>query len=319
MALTRRAFLQRSSRLVAGAGLASSLGLAGCSRPPLPSAEDLVIPRDELFFDISLAEWSLHRNIWFGGLDHLDFAATAKREFGIEAVEYVSSFFTAPVTDTAYLDEMKLRADDAGVRSLLIMVDAQGNLVAHGAEERRQAVERHHAWVEAAQRLGCHAMRVNLPGKGRAEDIAAYAVESLSALTTFAAPFGISVLVEPHGGYSSDGRWLADVIASVGMDNCGTLPDFGNFTINLLPPRRYDRYLGVEELMPYAKAISAKAHRFDDQGNEPEIDFYRMLQIVKDAGYTGHVGIEYEGNQLDEYDGVRATLALLIRAGRAVG
>ncbi len=294
------------------------MALSACSNPPIPTPEELAIVPGSLFFDISLAEWSLHRTLWSGKLDHLDFAATAKRDFGISAVEYVSQFFNDKVRDHRYLDEMKQRAEDAGVRSLLVMVDMQGNMVSHEASERERALESHYAWVEAAERLGCHAIRVNLPGKGTAEEIAGYAVESLGTLAAFAAPYGINILVEPHGGYSSNGSWLAQVMQSVGMENCGTLPDFGNFVMSLLPYRSYDRYRGMEELMPFAKGVSAKAHRFDDQGHEPDIDFFRILKIVKAAGYTGYIGIEYEGSQLPEYDGIRATLGLLIRAGRVL-
>jgi sugar phosphate isomerase/epimerase len=284
----------------------------------LPGPEELVVQSGELFFNISLAEFSLHRMLWYGEIDHLDFAAIAKRDFGIDAVEYVTMFFNDKAKNHAYLDEMKQRADDLGVRGLLIMVDMQGNLVSKDQAERTRALQSHYAWVEAAQRLGCHSIRVNLPGKGTSEEIAGLAVESLGTLAEFAIPFGINILVEPHGGYSSNGAWLADVMRRVGRDNCGTLPDFGNFVMSLFPYRSYDRYKGVEELMPYAKGVSAKSSRFDDDGNDMVTDFYRMLKIVKDAGFTGHMGIEYEGSQLSEYDGIKATKALLIRAGRAV-
>lgn len=315
MVVSRRDFLHRSGQALLGASLVG--GLTGCSDPRIPTADELVVLPGELFFGISLAEWSLHRTIWYEGLDHLDFAATARRDFGIHAVEYVSQFFSDRVKDQAYLSEMKTRADDAGVRSLLIMVDMQGNLVARDAADRNRALETHYGWVEAAQVLGCHSIRVNLPGKGSAEEVADYAVESLGTLSEFAAPMGINIIVEPHGGYSSNGAWLADVMQRVNMENCGTLPDFGNFIMNLFPYQRYNAYQGVRELMPFAKGVSAKAHRFDENGNEPHIDFYQMMQIVKDAGFQGYVGIEYEGSQLTEYDGIRATMRLLIEAGRA--
>lgn len=316
MATSRRTFLHRSGQALLGAGLAG--GFIGCSNPRIPTADELVVLPGELFFAISLAEWSLHRTIWSGELNHLDFAATAKRDFGVSAVEYVSQFFSDKAGDHAYLNEMKTRADDAGVRSLLIMVDMQGNIVARDAAGRKQAIENHYTWVEAAQVLGCHSIRVNLPGKGTSEEIAGLAVESLGTLSEFAAPMGINIIVEPHGGYSSNGAWLADVMQQVDRENCGTLPDFGNFVMNLFPYQRYNAYQGVRELMPFAKGVSAKAHRFDEDGNEPHIDFYQMIQIVKDAGFRGYVGIEYEGSQLAEYDGINATMRLLIEAGRSV-
>lgn len=314
MKYSRRTFIHRSGQALLGA----SATLAGCQRPLLPSPEELLVQPGELFFGISLAEWSLHRNIWSGNLDHLDFAATAKRDFDIDAVEYVSQFFSDKAKDREYLLEMKRRADDAGVQSLLIMVDMAGNVVSHQATEREQALENHYAWVEAAQQIGCHSIRVNLPGKGTAEEIAALAVESLGTLAEFAAPYGINILVEPHGGYSSSGAWLANVMDQVGRDNCGTLPDFGNYVMNLFPYKSYDRYQGTKELMPYAKGVSAKSYRFDEQGNETTIDFERMIRIIKDSGFSGHIGIEYEGSQVSEYDGIKATKRLLIHAGRAI-
>jgi len=97
----------------------------------------------------------------------------------------------------------------------------------------------------------------------------------------------------------------------VDMNNCGTLPDFGNFRVK--EGEMYDRYKGVAELMPFAKAVSAKSHDFDEKGNETHTDYSKMMKIVIDAGYSGFVGIEYEGSVLDEYAGVKATKALLER------
>ena len=312
MKSTRRAFIHRSS--LATFGIAA--GLSGCERIPIPSLEEIQVATGDLFFEISLAEWSLHRTLWSGTIDHLDFAATAKREFGIHAIEYVNQFFMDKAKDREYLNEMKMRATDEGVQSVLIMIDMEGNIVAKDPLERTSARERHYPWVEAAKTLDCHSVRVNLPAKGSAEEAAGYATESLSILSEFAAPFGINILVETHGGYSSNGAWLADVMRQVNMPNCGTLPDFGNFVMNLFPYQKYDRYKGVEELMPFAKGLSAKTSRFDTEGNETVIDYYRMIGIVKAAGYTGHIGIEYEGAQLDEFDGIRLTKKLLIDAGR---
>jgi hypothetical protein len=113
---------------------------------------------------------------------------------------------------------------------------------------------------------------------------------------------------------------------AVGMANCGTLPDFGNFCIRREKGDMwespcvewYDRYQGVEEIMPFAKGVSAKTYRFDAEGNCIESDYARMLPIVKQAGYTGYIGIEYEGSDLSEEQGIRATKALLERVGAAV-
>lgn len=274
------------------------------------------------FFKISLAEWSLHRTIQAGELDHLDFPALARNEFGIDAVEYVNGFFKDKAKDTAYLAELKRRCNDAGVISLLIMCDGEGDLAGPDATQRKAAVENHFKWVEAARFLGCHSIRVNCFGSGTREEMAKASAESLRALSEFAQPVGINVLVENHGGFSSDGRWLSGVMREVGMPNCGTLPDFGNFCMRREKGDMwespcvewYDRYKGVTELMPFAKGVSAKSHEFDSNGNSKETDYRRMLQIVKSAGYTGYIGVEYEGRGLPEREGIRATKKLLERS-----
>ena len=275
-----------------------------------------------LFFKISLAEWSLHRTIQAGELDHLDFPALARNEFGIDAVEYVNGFFKDKAKDTAYLAELKRRCNDAGVISLLIMCDGEGDLAGPDATQRKAAVENHFKWVEAARFLGCHSIRVNCFGSGTREEMAKASAESLRALSEFAQPVGINVLVENHGGFSSDGRWLSGVMREVGMPNCGTLPDFGNFCMRREKGDMwespcvewYDRYKGITELMPFAKGVSAKSHEFDSNGNSKETDYRRMLQIVKSAGYTGYIGVEYEGRGLPEREGIRATKKLLERS-----
>lgn len=267
-------------------------------------------------FEISLAQWSLHKTLHAGKMDNLDFAAKAKNDFGIEAVEYVNQFFKDKAEDTAYLDEMTKRATDVGVKQLIIMIDGEGGLGDPDDGARMKAVENHYKWVEAAKYLGCHSIRVNAYGVGSAEDVASAAVDGLGRLSTFAANREINVIVENHGGYSSDGSWLAGVMKQVSMDNCGTLPDFGNFCIERSDngcAKEYDRYQGVDEMMPYAKAVSAKSHDFDAQGNETHTDYVRMMKIVKDHGYKGYVGIEYEGSELSEDEGIMATKRLLTR------
>jgi len=257
-------------------------------------------------FRISLAEWSLHRTIFAGTLDHLDFARVAKRDYGIDAVEYVNQFFKDKAQDAAYLAEMAKRAGDEGVTNLLIMCDGLGDLGAPDDAKRKKAIENHFPWVEAAKRLGCHSIRVNAASAGSFAEQQKLAADGLARLADYAAQLGINVLVENHGGLSSNGVWLAGVMKLVGKPNCGTLPDFGNF-------HDYDRYQGVEELMPFAKAVSAKSHEFDDDGNEVRTDYARMLKLVLAAGYRGWVGIEYEGKSLSEPNGIRATKKLLER------
>ncbi|SFE43039.1 sugar phosphate isomerase/epimerase family protein [Thermoflexibacter ruber] len=275
-----------------------------------------------LFFKISLAEWSLHKMLFDKKLDNLDFPAKAKNDFGIDAVEYVNQFFKDKAKDTAYLTELKKRTGDLGVTNVLIMIDGEGFLGSTDAKERMKAVENHYQWVEAAKFLGCHSIRVNAYGKGTAEEVSKAAIDGLGKLSEFAEKVGINVIVENHGSYSSDGAWLANVMKSVGKANCGTLPDFGNFCMKYKNDdwkqgceNMYDRYKGVEEMMPFAKGVSAKSNVFDAEGNEANMDYRRLLQIVKNAGYTGHIGIEYEGNELSEEEGVRATKKLLEKVG----
>jgi sugar phosphate isomerase/epimerase len=275
-----------------------------------------------LFFKISLAEWSLHKTIFDGKLSNLDFPAKAKNDFGISAVEYVNQFFKDKANDQAYLTDLKKRCDDLDVTSVLIMVDGEGNLGELDKKKRTAAVDNHKKWVEAAKFLGCHSIRVNAYGEGSEAEVQKSATEGLRALSEFAKGSAINVIVENHGGYSSKGSWLASVIKATGMDNCGTLPDFGNFCLSRGEDNTckewYDRYTGTKEMMPFAKGVSAKTHEFDAEGNCVETDYNKMLQIVKDAGYTGHIGIEYEGSKHTEEEGIRATKALLEKAGALI-
>ncbi|MFC4992360.1 sugar phosphate isomerase/epimerase family protein [Rubritalea tangerina] len=255
-------------------------------------------------FDISLAEWSLHRTIHAGKLDNLDFPRYAKEEFGIGAVEYVNGFFYDKAKDKSYLGELKKRAADVGVENVLIMVDREGHMGGKTRAETEKTVERHKKWVEAAKFLGCHSIRVNAHGHGGREEAGKRVAEGLRLLSEFAEPMGVNVLVENHGGLSSDGAWLAGVLKSVGMKNCGSLPDFGNF-------HSYDRYQGLRDLMPFAMGVSAKSRVFDADGNEAETDFRKAMEIVLASGFKGYVGIEWEGGNISEQEGIRKTLALL--------
>lgn len=262
-------------------------------------------------FSISLAEWSLHGTLQAGELVNLDFPRVTREDYDIGGVEYVNTFFKDKAKDTAYLRQLKTVCDDNGVTSLLIMCDGEGSLGDPDAAARTQAVENHYRWVEAAKFLGCHSIRVNARSEGSADEQRELVVDGLRRLTEFAAEHEMNVIVENHGGLSSDGGWLTSVMRAVDHPRCGTLPDFGNFRIQ--GEEWYDRYQGVAELMPFAKAVSAKANVFDADGNERNIDYVRMMRVVLDAGYRGYVGIEYEGPELSEPEGIRATKALLER------
>lgn len=297
--LDRRRFLA----LAAAAGTAyGTAGLLRAGSPASPAANP--VP-----FKISLAQWSLHRTLFAKQLDPLDFPKATKA-FGIEAVEYVNSFYKDKATDTKYLDTLRQRCTDEGVQSLLIMCDGEGALGDPDEKKRKQAVSNHHKWIDAAARLGCHSIRVNAQSSGSYEEQARLAADGLRSLCEYGDKAGIHVIVENHGGLSSNGKWLSEVLRAVNHPRCGSLPDFGNFRIN--KDEVYDRYQGVDELMPFAKGVSAKSHDFDAKGNEIHTDYRKMLEIVVvKHGYQGHIGIEYEGGKLSEDEGIRKTLALL--------
>ncbi len=262
----------------------------------------------EPLFRISLAQWSLHRAHFGGKLELADFPKVAKDDFGIDAVEYVNQFWKKRA-DAAHDRELRKRCDDLGVKSLLIMCDGEGSLGDPDEAKREQAVENHRKWLDSAAALGCHSIRVNAHSGGTYDEQRDRAANGLRRLCELAEPYGLNVIVENHGGLSSNGAWLAAVVRKVDHKRAGTLPDFGNFRIS--DKEAYDRYKGTEELMPFAKGVSAKSYDFNDGGEETTIDYRRIMKIIVEAEYSGHVGIEYEGGRLGEYEGIRATRALL--------
>lgn len=296
--IDRRDFIKQSAQTAATISLAAMAG------------EPLVASTKQLF-KISLAQWSLHRALFKKELDNLDFAKTARFDFGIGAVEYVNQFFKDKAKDRAYLGEMLKRSRDNGIENRLIMCDDEGALGDPDQAKRRQAVENHYKWVEAAKFLGCKLIRVNAQSQGAYDEQMKLAADGLRRLTEFGAKAKIAVVVENHGGLSSNGQWLTGVMKMVNHPMCGTLPDFGNFRVG--EGEEYDRYKGVTEMMPFAKAVSAKSHDFDERGEETHTDYHKMMKIVLDAKYNSFVGIEYEGDSMSEPDGVRATKKLLER------
>ena len=260
-------------------------------------------------FKISLAQWSLHRSLFNKEIDNFDFIRLTKTKYKISAVEYVNTFFFDKAEDKNYLNEMNQIAKDFDVKNLLIMCDNEGNLGDPDKKNREKAVENHYKWVNAAKTLGCHSIRVNAKSEGEYNDQVRLASDGLRMLSEFADSIGINILVENHGGLSSNGKWLAQVMKTVDHSRIGTLPDFGNFKID--ENDVYDRYVGVKELMPFAKAVSAKSHEFDKDGNEVHTDYNKMMKIVLDSGYSGYVGIEYEGSNHTESDGIMLTKNLL--------
>ncbi len=330
--MKRRIFIRNSSQ----AGMALSiLGLYACKQEKKQestmAAEEVEVKEMEPFFKLSLAQWSMHRMIREQGADPYGFAAKAK-EWGFSGLEYVSQLYAPELEAAGYSEEAmnafvqkcNEEAEKHGVTNVLIMVDREGDLATPDEVERQKAVENHYKWVDAAAAMGCHAIRVNLSGSSDPEQWISSSVAGLSALAGYAKDKNIEVIVENHGGLSSNAALLAQVMEKVSMENCGTLPDFGNFCIRRNDPEdyskgcaeEYDKYKGVTELMPYAKAVSAKSNDFDQDGNEIKIDYVKMLEIVKAAGYTGFIGVEYEGRQLSEEEGIIATKNLLLSAAK---
>ncbi len=279
---------------LAAAGIGTGIGFAS---------------QKKVLFEISLAQWSLHKAIFGKKMDAGDFPKISKEEFGINAVEYVNQFYKEKKKDDGYVKELRKKCDDLNVKSVLIMCDGEGQLGDADEKKRKLAVENHYRWVEWAKTLGCHSIRVNAGSSGSYEEQMNRASDGLRMLSEWAGKMQINVIVENHGGLSSNGAWLAATIKKVGHPGCGTLPDFGNFRVS--KDEEYDRYKGVLELMPYAKGVSAKTHDFDAKGNETKTDYRKMMKIVMDANYHGFVGIEYEGSKLSEPDGIRATKKLL--------
>ena len=339
MNTNRRSFLQKLSLSSIAVAVARPLFSSGSAVAETAINTGKPMNSTQSNFEISLAQWSLHRSFfgntlekgwgYFGqtlydnpdallqGVLHPnDFPAIAMEQFNIDTIELVNTFYFSKSGDHNYWTAFKTQCQQLGVQVGLIMCDALGDLGDADESTRNAAVVNHHAWVDIAQMLGAHSIRVNASGQGSAEAVAANAIDGLTKLTAYGESKGVNIVVENHGGYSSNGQWLAAVIRAVGSSYCGTLPDFGNFCLEGTPgncTKEYDRYKGVAELAPLAKGLSAKAYDFDPTGNETTIDFLRMMQIARDAGYRGHVGIEYEGHSLTEAQGIKATQLLLNR------
>ena len=274
---SRRQFLARSSVSAAALWVGHSATAADRQKP---------------LFRISLAQWTINRELKSGKIDNLDFAKVA-HDHGIFALEYVNQFFMDKAKDRKYLKQMKKRAADLDVKSLIIMCDREGNIGNPDNAKRQKTVDNHRKWIDAAKFLGCHSIRVNAASAGSWDEQVKLAADGLRKLTEFGAEQDINVIVENHGGLSSNTDWLAEVIQTVDHKRCGTLPDFGNFRIK--DGESYDSYRGIKKLMPWAKGVSVKDLVWDDKANQSPLDYDRMLKIVLDAGFNGYCGIEHGG------------------------
>lgn len=326
--MKRRSFIRNGLKIVIAL---SFLGINACKEVRKEKEETITTTDIKPFFKLSLAQWSINKMIRNDGVDPYTFAEKAK-SWGFEGLEYVSGLYYPSLEKENFskeamqnfIDKNNAEAKKHGLTNLLIMIDGQGALAAADATERNEAVENHYKWVDAAAAMGCHSIRVNLQGTMESDAWVEASVDGLTQLATYAKDKNINVIVENHGGPSSNAAWLTTVMKKVNMDNCGTLPDFGNFCITREDGsyyeskclEEYDKYQGVKELMPFAKAVSAKSYDFDEKGQETKIDYKKMMQIVKHAGYAGFVGVEYEGNILNEEDGIIATKNLLLEAAK---
>ena len=318
--MKRKEFIKLASTSALGI---SSLGYMSLQKPK------------ELFFKLSLAQWSLHKNIKYGDMDPYEFAQVAK-SFNFSGIEYVTALYdnVMKVRDgdmskaiTFWARKNKKLAEINDIKNVLIMIDEIEGLAEENKLRRLKAVDNHKMWIDAAEIMGCESVRLNLYGSSNADKWKDLSIKSLSELGSYAKNSGVNVIVENHGRISSDIPKLMDVIYGVNMDNVGTLPDFGNFCMadegygsvfDGSCETVYDFYKGVEEMMPKAFAVSAKSNDFDENGNEKTIDYMRMMKIVKSFGYTGYVGVEYEGERLSEEDGIKATRDLLIKIGQTI-
>jgi sugar phosphate isomerase/epimerase len=303
--MKRRAFISKTAM---GTAALAAVPVIGCAP-------------DQKVLQISLAQWSLHRNFNDGTLDPVDFAAIAMEKYGIQAVEYVNSFYRDRVADETFWNQMKARSSDAGVKNWVMMVDDEGDLGTADKNERLQSVENHYKWVHAANLLGCRTMRVNAFGDPDREVYRASIMDAMARLADYAAQFDLNIVIENHGLFSSDAELIAGIIKEVNRPNFGSLPDFGNWCLSAKwgttqgeCDEVYDRYKGVAEMLPYAKAVSAKSYNFNAQGEDTKIDYYRMMKMVKESDYNGFTGIEYEGEEKSEHEGILLTRDLMIKA-----
>lgn len=294
----------------------SAVGATALASSPL-----IAFGAQEKELKISLAQWSLHRSFEDGILNPEDFASIAKEKYKINAVEFVNGLYPEKGKDESFWIKMKTRSSDAGVQNLVMMVDDEGDLGAASEKTRLKSVENHYKWVNATKLLGCHTMRVNAFGDSDREIYRMAIVDGMSRLADYATELGINIVIENHGLFSSDAALIAEIIKEVNLPNFGSFPDFGNWCLSAKwgttqgdCDKMYDRYQGVAELLPYAKAVSAKSYNFNEQGEDTKIDYYRMMKIVKESEYKGHVGIEYEGMEKSEHEGILITKKLMKKA-----
>ena len=292
--VTRREFI--GSTIAAGA-------LAGAGNMSLPGkAAAADRPTKD---DISLAAWSLVREFREGKWKNLDLPRICREDFGINGLEFVNSFFELPTE--RYLNQLKKNAAEHGVTLVLIMVDGEGNMSAMEKKERMQAALNHRKWVDIAASLGCHAIRCNVggPSKDYDQDTMKRAADSFGNLVEYASQYPLNVILENHGGASSNPDMMIGLMKAINSPNFGTLPDFGNIY-------EFDRYESIRKLVAYAKGISVKT-KFKPNGTHPDYDLEKLLKICMEEGYHGFYGIEQESPDANSWQAVRWSKAVIDR------
>ena len=288
---------------------------------------------------ISLQCFSFASEFYKGNFDLSNFSKIVRETYNLDGAEFWSIPFMGKEKNSFFLNELRQKSNDYGIKNTIILVDLldmqtmkQGNSLASiDKKERNQAIEDHKPWIDAAKSIGCDSIRINLWSDASKEEVMKVSIESISKLLEYSSDKNISIVIENHGGHTGDAKWLVNLIKKINNKNLGTLPDFG--TLNFCVKRdlnldftakcfsQYDKYLGVKELLPYAKGISAKSTQFDLKGNETTTNFKKMVRLIKKSNFEGYISIEYEGairdtfakqkNHLSTHDGILATKKLL--------
>lgn len=278
--LNRRSFFGKTAAMTA----------TGFLTPMAMNAADkisTVQPPRMITDDISLAQWALVDEVRAGKWKTTEFAKIAREDFGINGIEYVNTLMEVPTE--GYLKKLKKNAEDHGVTSVLIMVDDEGDGCDHTKEGRRQFDINHRKWIDAAQYLGCHAIRTNCRGSQVAQKVSReeslkWAAESYNMLLEYAIPAKMQVVIENHGGLSNDADWMVALMKEVDNLYFGTYPDWR------APTKEFDNYEYLHKCLPYAKGMSYR--------NQPTEELSaKMIKLSRGAGYRGWYGIESSGRE----------------------
>ena len=275
--------------------------LGDLSNPPRVVAPD--------WLTLAVQQYSFNRQLRSGEMNILDFPKTVVEGTGIKALEYFNGHIEDKMKDTAFFKQLRKRSNDLGAVNTMMLCRSKNAVDSPDAKIRKLAIEGYRPWLEATRVLGGKYIRVDTRHKGEAEKQKGFAVAGLRSLCKVADEYEMGILVENHGNHSGNGAWLADVMKKVDLANCGTLPDFQNF-------KEYDPYQGVAEMMPWAKILCAKSKSFDDNGDEENVDYRKMLKIAKAAGFRGYIGIEFEGHGIDPVVGINSTKQLIQKVMR---